>query len=272
MSKNSKFECDYCPANLFTATYLNHLLSKHFDKFLCSNELDAVKNRKALSKPIKNTPIVLYGKTIPYYCCMKCNTACKGETICDHYHFNREIDTKNHSQEHLLGCATLLEKVNNRMNNEPERVVEKVVQKVIYKPVPDDKTIFPFICKGFSVLINKINNMIYDNQVVGEINNRLRTVIDKQDVEIKRLKHIEKTLLDMLSIDGENITKEATKMITTSDMGERVYVIARDKVKETIDRDDDFDPFDEYEDDLSGLKEVFPNISLKEIDRHTLMN
>lgn len=266
-STNSKFECDYCATEIFTASYLTHLLSKHFEKFLCTTEPDAIKNRKALSNPPKKGAIVLYGKTLSYNCCLKCNTACKGETICEHYHFNTDNKTKNHTKEHLLGCESLLQRVNNRMNNQSERVIEKVVEKVVekivYKSAPGNETIVPSLCKGLSALTTKINSMAYDNQITGDINNKLSTVIDKQDVEIKRLKYIQNALLDMLEMDGVKIIKKATEMITTSDMGERAFRVARDIVKDNVERVDDFDPFEEYEDEFSELKEMFPNISLK---------
>ena len=267
-STNSKFECDYCTTEIFTASYLTHLFSKHFEKFLCTTEPDSVKNRKALSNPPKKGPIVLYSKTFPYNCCLKCNTACKGETICEHYHFNTDNDTKNHTKEHLLGCESLLQKVNNRMNNQSERVVEKVVEKVVYKSAPGNETILPSLCKGLSALTIKINSMAYDNEIVNGVNDRMRTVIDKQDIEIKRLKYIQNALLDMLEMDGAKIIKEATERITTSDMGERAFKVARDIVNDSVERIDDFDPFDEYEDEFSELKEVFPKLSLKELNKY----
>jgi len=192
-NKNSKFDCFYCPLNkdvkIATANFFKHILTNHFDVFLCGTTKVAEHNRNILKYATKYNPVELRVSNATYHCCLKCNRAASKETMCRICHFNGDDPTKNHGVEHLQGCKNLLQKVRDRMEElkgtpetkpieEPPtegavKIVykEKIVEKIVYKNrdlgLSDDKK------DSLTDILFQFNSIVENGKISNKVNERL---------------------------------------------------------------------------------------------------
>lgn len=279
-NKNSKLDCLYCPSNkdvqIASTNFFKHILTNHFDLFLCGTTKTAEHNRNVLKYATKYNPVELRVSIATYYCCLKCNKAAVKESMCRNWHFNGDDATKNHGEEHLQGCKDLLQKVRDRMEElkgtpETKRIEEpptdgavkivykeKIVEKIVYKDRDRDLGLSDDKKDSLTDILFEFNSIVENEKISNKVTERLI----KDVIEFQRKLIVKDIIISKLSKDVQAGAKfDPQKFIEWSEeadanvKGNEKFV--RDEINtyiETIKYDIDTEP--DWEEHSEALKKL----------------